>query len=104
MPKQLDTESSQTHVFLRRNIVEKTREDEHGGEPQTYYEYEEVQLTKLEYQQLVNEQLKAENVQLKTLVGEQSDAMVELAGLLDDLNIKNDEVTAALMELAALIG
>lgn len=104
MPKLLDTESSQTHVFIRRNIEEKTREDEHSGEPQTYYEYEEVQLTKQEYQEYVNEQLLAENADLKAQLAEQADAMVELAGLIEEVNTKTVEHDDALVELASMVG
>lgn len=105
MPKLLDTESSQTHVFLRRNVEEKTRQDEHsGGEPQTYYEYEEVQLTKQEYQEYVNEQLRAENADLKAQVQEQADAMVELAALIEEVNTKTGEHDDALVELASMMG
>ncbi|MCM1223055.1 MAG: hypothetical protein NC548_52245 [Lachnospiraceae bacterium] len=104
MPKLLDTESSQTHVFIRKNIEEKTRVDEHtGGEAETYYEYEEVQVTKEEYQKIVNEQLQVENSMLKAQLDEQADAMVELAGLFEEMALRSEEQDAALIELAALM-
>ncbi|MCM1232024.1 MAG: hypothetical protein NC489_18035 [Ruminococcus flavefaciens] len=92
-----------THVFIRQNVEQKTRQDEHtGGQLETYYEYDEVQLTKLEYQQYVNENLTAENEALKAQVAEQAEAMVELAGLFDELNTKSDEQAEALVELAGM--
>lgn len=82
-PKLLDTESSQTHVFIRQNVKEKVREDEHtGGEPETYYVYEECCLTKAEYQQYLNEQLQAENAALKAQVTDLEDALIELASMI----------------------
>ena len=48
-PDEVDTTSSKKVVYLRRNIVEKQREDEISGETVTYYEYDETKLTKEEY-------------------------------------------------------
>lgn len=48
-PNELDTISSQTTVYLRKNIIAKTTTDE-NGETLTYYEYDECKLTKAEYQ------------------------------------------------------
>lgn len=105
MPKLLDTGSSQTHVFIRQNVEEKTRQDEHsGGEPQTYYEYEECQLTKQEYQEYLNDQLRAENADLKVQLQEQAEAMVELAGLIEEVNSKTVEHDDALIELVSMMG
>ena len=47
---EVDTTSSKTMVYLRRNIVEKHRESEIDGETQTYFEYDEAKLTKEEYE------------------------------------------------------
>lgn len=49
IPDEVDTTSSKTTVYLRRNIVEKQREDEISGEIYTYFEYDEAKLTKEEY-------------------------------------------------------
>lgn len=46
---EVDTTSSRTTVYLRRNIVEKQREDEIDGEMHMYFEYDEAKLTKEEY-------------------------------------------------------
>lgn len=48
MPEMVDTTSSKTTVYLRKNIVEKQREVD--GEAQTYYEYDEAKLTHEEYE------------------------------------------------------
>lgn len=48
-PDEIDTTSSKTSVFLRRNIRETMRADEESGEETTFYEYEEAILTKEEY-------------------------------------------------------
>lgn len=47
-PDTVDTTSSKTVVFLRRNIKEVTRTDEEGET--TVFEYEETKLTKEEYE------------------------------------------------------
>lgn len=104
MPLLLDTESSQTSVYIRRNVQEKQVQDEMGGEPRTVYEYEECVLTKQEYLQYRNEQLQAENDALKAQVAEQADAMIELAGMVDALNTKSNEQADALIELAGMVG
>lgn len=48
-PDEVDTTLSKTSVFLRRNIIEKHREDEISGEIQTYFEYDELKMAKEEY-------------------------------------------------------
>lgn len=48
-PDEVDTTSSKTTVYLRRNIIEKQRDNE--SESQIYYEYDEAKLTKEEYQE-----------------------------------------------------
>ena len=54
-PDLVDTTSSKTTVYLRQNIVEKTKLDEISEENTTYYEYEEAKLTKEEYQEYLKE-------------------------------------------------
>lgn len=48
-PELIDTTSSKKYVYLRQNIIETQREEV------TYYEYEEVKLTKEEYEQYLKE-------------------------------------------------
>lgn len=49
MPEILDTTSSKTTVYLRRNIKENNRINEITDEATVYYEYEEAALTKKAY-------------------------------------------------------
>lgn len=60
-PEAIDTESSKTTVYLRRNIKEVARTDELAGDDVTFYEYEEAKLTKEEYRQYINV-IEAENI------------------------------------------
>ncbi len=53
-PELIDTTSSKTSVYLRKNIVEKTEFDEINGKEYTFYEYDECKLTKAEYEQYLN--------------------------------------------------
>lgn len=50
-PDEVDTTSSKTSVFLRRNIKETVRTDEQTGNETVFYEYEEAILTKEEYEE-----------------------------------------------------
>lgn len=53
-PELIDTTSSDTAVYIRRNITEKTIDDDNGNEL-TSYVYEEAKLTKEEYEEFLNE-------------------------------------------------
>lgn len=48
-PDEVDTTSSKTTVYLRKNIVEKTRGDKMNGNTYTYYEYDEAKMSKSDY-------------------------------------------------------
>lgn len=54
-PELVDTTSSKTTVYLRKNIIQKTETDEISGEPYTIYEYDEAKLTKSEYEEYLKE-------------------------------------------------
>ena len=54
-PDLIDTTSSKTTVYIRKNIIEKERIDNETGYSTTYYEYDEVKLTKEEYQEYLKE-------------------------------------------------
>ena len=54
-PELVDTTSSKTTAYLRKNIIEKERVDEETGESTPYYEYDEAKLTKEEYQEYLKE-------------------------------------------------
>lgn len=53
-PETIDTTSSKTSVYLRKNIVEKERKDEEGN-IYRYCEYDEAKLTKAEYEKYLSE-------------------------------------------------
>ena len=48
-PLEVDTISSSTVVYLRKNIEQITREDEMSGEEVTLWSYDEAELTPEEY-------------------------------------------------------
>ena len=54
-PDLIDTTSSKSTVYLRKNIVENKKIDEMSGEETAFYEYEEAKLTKQEYQEYLKE-------------------------------------------------
>ena len=54
-PELIDTTSSKTTAYIRKNIIEKERIDNETGVSTTYYEYDEVKLTKEEYQEYLKE-------------------------------------------------
>lgn len=54
-PELIDTTSSQTTVYLRKNVIEKQVIDEETKEVRTVYEYDECKLTKEEYKQYLAE-------------------------------------------------
>lgn len=54
-PEIIDSKSSETTVYLRKNIREKQRINEQDGSQMTIYEYEEAKLTKEEYEQYLKE-------------------------------------------------
>ena len=54
-PDLIDTTSSKTTVYIRKNIVENIKTDEMSGEEVVFYEYDEAKLTKEEYQEYLKE-------------------------------------------------
>ena len=54
-PELIDTTSSETTVYIRKNIVENIKTDEMSGEETVFYEYEEAKLTKAEYKEYLKE-------------------------------------------------
>jgi hypothetical protein len=49
MPEELDTSSSQTTVYLRKNIRTEERKDPETGETRTVFVYDEAKMPRLEY-------------------------------------------------------
>ena len=60
VPDEVDTTSSKTTVYLRKNIVEKETTNEASGETYATYEYDECQMTKAEYQAYLTEKQRAD--------------------------------------------
>ena len=54
-PELIDTTSSNTTVYLRKNVTEKLEEDENTDNKYVMYEYDEAKLTKSEYKQYLEE-------------------------------------------------
>ena len=54
-PELVDTTSSKTTVYIRKNIVENKKTDEMSGKETVFYEYEEAKLTKAEYKEYLKE-------------------------------------------------
>lgn len=54
MPQLIDTTSSKTTVYIRRNIS-KAQRDTGDGETYDYYEYEEAKLTRAEWEECQKE-------------------------------------------------
>ena len=54
-PELIDTTSSKTTVYIRKNIIEKERIDNETGESTPFYEFDEAKLTKKEYQEYLKE-------------------------------------------------
>lgn len=59
-PSPIDTTSSQTTVYLRKNVEKKQRTDEMTGETYTYYEYLEAKVSKADYEKHLQEQTRAD--------------------------------------------
>lgn len=49
MPEELDTSSSPTTVYLRKNIRTEERKDPETGETRTVFVYDEAKMPRLEY-------------------------------------------------------
>ena len=96
-PDLVDTTSSQTTVYVRRNIVEKEKtventnsEDNDATSTTVFYEYDEAKLTKEEYQEYLKElngsdtlqtieNLKAENQNLNEQVSMLTECLLEMS-------------------------
>lgn len=96
-PDLIDTTSSKTSVYIRRNIIEKEKvventDSENGNTTSTvvFYEYDEAKLTKEEYQEYLKEleitdtleiieNLKTENQALSAQVDMLTNCVLEMS-------------------------
>ena len=89
-PDLVDTTSSKSTVYLRKNIVEVEKTNENDDTSATFYEYDEAKLSKEEYQEYLKEldatntlqtieDLKAENESLNEQVAMLTDCVIEMS-------------------------
>lgn len=85
-PELIDTTSSKKVVYIRQNIVEVQKDDT------TFYEYDEVKLTKDEYKEYLDE-MKAQDT-LKTIENLKSEnqALLEQVDMLTNCVLEMSEV------------
>ena len=89
-PLEVDTESSKTAVYLRKNIDKVPNEEGEG----THWIYDELKLTKEQYQNYLDVSLVVDDntddamFDLAQMVDENSQAIMELAEMLEE---KEDE-------------
>lgn len=80
-PKLLDTTSSKRVVYMRKNVIEKQREDADGN-AQTYYEYDEAKLTKAEYEEYRKNPDSADVGELREQVNLLTECLLEMSQIL----------------------
>lgn len=68
-PELLDTTSSRTTVYIRRNIEEEVRTDPMSETTCTYYNYEEATMTKNEYKDYQIQQQRADIDYISIMTG-----------------------------------
>lgn len=89
-PELVDTTSSKSTVYLRKNIVEVEKTNENDDTSTTFYEYDEAKLSKEEYQEYLKEingsdtlqtieDLKAENQNLNEQVSMLTNCLLEVS-------------------------
>ena len=89
-PDLVDTTSSKSTVYLRKNIIENKKIDEMSGEETVFYDYEEAKLTNKEYAEYLKELeltdtletiegLKAENESLNEQVSMLTECLLEVS-------------------------
>ena len=92
-PELVDTTSSKSTVYLRKNIVEVEKTNESDDTSTTFYEYDETKLSKEEYQEYLKElkatnalqtieDLKAENQNLNEQVTMLTDCVLEMSEII----------------------
>ena len=92
-PDLVDTTSSKSTVYLRKNIVEVEKTNENDDTSTTFYEYDEAKLSKEEYQEYLKEldmtntlraieDLKEENKSLSEQVTMLTDCLLEVSEMI----------------------
>ena len=92
-PDLVDTTSSKSTVYLRKNIVEVEKTNENDDTSATFYEYDEAKLSKEEYQEYLKEldatntlqtieDLKEENKSLNEQVTMLTECLLEVSEMI----------------------
>ena len=79
-PAELDTDSSKTVVYIRKNIQKKARADEMSGETITLWEYDEAVISRDDDEELVNI-ITSNLMNINDLLVTQADVLMELSML-----------------------
>lgn len=95
-PALIDTTSSKTVIYLRKNVVKKRVENKITGKTHTVYEYEEAKLTKAEYEQY-KEELKIQSAM------ELSDEVKALKQENANLQSQVELLTGCILELSEVL-
>lgn len=95
-PELVDTTSSKKVVYLRKNITEVVKINEISGEEYTCYEYDEVKLTKAQYDEYLKE-IEVSNIQ--QLETDLNAATLRLNELESSLDYTDEQLTSAQLAL-----
>lgn len=96
-PLALDSSSSKSAIYLRRNIEQITRTDETSGETVTLWSYDEAKLTPAEYEQYKSEAA----AELSAKVEEDNISMMDAIATLYEQQMLQEEENLTLMSAMA---
>lgn len=96
-PLALDTASSKTAVYLRKNIEQITRTDPMTGESMTLWSYDEAKLTPAEYEQYKSEAA----AELIAKVGEDNLSLMDALATVYEQQITTEENQLTIMSAMA---
>lgn len=85
-PELLDTTSSKTVVYIRKNVTEQLVFDEMTGESHIMYEYDEATPTKSKYEQYLKEQAMKDVLSLTGTVQSQKEQIELLTGCILEMS------------------
>ena len=91
-PDLVDTTSSKSTVYLRKNIVENKKIDEMSGEEIVFYDYEEAKLTKEEYAEYLKELELTDTLETIEGLKEENKGLSEQVTMLTDCLLEVSEM------------
>lgn len=91
-PDLVDTTSSKSTVYIRKNIVESTRTDEMSGEEIVFYDYEEAKLTNEEYAEYLKELELTDTLETIEVLKEENKSLNEQVTILTDCLLEVSEM------------